>query len=75
LASEVIEQLQASEDALERELGAGLLTWQDEKANQGLPRSMGYEPRDIRTKGAVAVIEARVLQVSDVSTCGTDLRI
>jgi hypothetical protein len=64
LASEVIEELQASEDALERELGAALLKWQDEKGEQGLPRSMGYEPRDIRSKGAVAVIEARVLQGS-----------
>jgi hypothetical protein len=62
LASEVIEELQASTDPLERDLGAALLKWQDEKASQGLPRSMGYEPRDIRSKGAVAVIEARVLQ-------------
>ncbi|MEL7801675.1 MrcB family domain-containing protein [Sulfitobacter pontiacus] len=64
MASEVIEELQASTDPLERDLGAALLKWQDEKASQGLPRSMGYEPRDIRSKGAVAVIETRVLQGS-----------
>lgn len=64
MASEVIEELQNSKDALERDLGAALLKWQEEKANQGFPRSMGYEPRDIRSKGAVAVIEACVLQGS-----------
>ena len=61
MASEVIEELQKSSDPLERELGEALLKWQDEKASQGLQRSLGYEPREIRDKGAVAVIEARVV--------------
>lgn len=64
MASEVIEQLKESGDPLERELGEALLKWQDEKASQGLPRSLGYEPREIREKGAVAVVEARVMNGS-----------
>jgi len=64
LASEIIDQLTESNDPLERELGEALLKWQDEKARQGLPRSLGYEPRDIREKGSVAVIAARVMNGS-----------
>jgi hypothetical protein len=64
LASEVIEELQASDDPVARELGGALLKWQNDKASQGLPRSLGYEPRDIRTKGMIPVIEARVLNAS-----------
>jgi hypothetical protein len=62
LASKVIEELLASEDVIDRELAQALLKWQDDKASRHLPRSMGYEPREIRAKGAVAVIEARVLK-------------
>jgi len=64
LASEVIEELQVSDDPLERELGEALLKWQNDKASQGLSRSLGYEPREIREKGAVAVISARVMNSS-----------
>jgi len=64
LASEVIEELQASDDPVARELGGALLKWQNDKASQGLLRTLGYEPRDIRTKGMIPVIEARVLNAS-----------
>jgi len=64
LASEVIENLLASDDALESELGQALLKWQDDKASKGLSRSLGYEPREIREKGAVSVISARVMKGS-----------
>lgn len=64
MASEVVEELRASSDSVERELGEALLKWQDGKASQGLPRSLGYEPKEIREKGAIAVIESRVLKGS-----------
>lgn len=64
MPSEIIEDLLKSSDPLERELGQALLNWQDHKASQGLQRSLGYEPREIREKGAIAVIEARVMNGS-----------
>lgn len=64
MASEVLNELLKTGDPVERELAIALREWQAEKERNGLPRSLGYEPKDIRSKGAVAVIEARVLKAS-----------
>lgn len=60
MASVVIEELKASDDPVDRALAEALLKWQDDKEANGQPRSLGYEPRDIREKGSVAVIADRV---------------
>lgn len=62
--SKVIEELKNSNEPLENDLALVYEHWQENKRNQGLPASLGYEPRDIRVKGAVAVISARVLKAS-----------
>jgi len=49
-----------SEDPVERDLAKALLRWQEQKGAAGRRRSLGYEPRDIRQKGAAKIIEARV---------------
>lgn len=64
MASEVIEELQSSDDPVAKELADTLLKWQEDKENKGLPRSLGYEPREIREKGLIPVIETRVLNTS-----------
>lgn len=61
MAPTVLDELNASEDPLERDLAAALTKWQEKREREGRSRSLGYEPRDIRHKGAVEVIEARVL--------------
>tara|TARA_R110002049_G_scaffold70251_1_gene181529 strand:- start:15134 stop:17719 length:2586 start_codon:yes stop_codon:yes gene_type:complete len=64
LASEIIDRLLASDDNVDREVAEALIEFQENKARQGLSRHLGYEPRDIKEKGAVAVIEARVMKSS-----------
>lgn len=58
--SKVLDELAASADVLERDLARALKAYQNAKAARGNPRLIGYEPRDIRQDGAVAVIERRV---------------
>lgn len=58
--SKVLDELAASPDGLERDLGRALKAYQNTKAGRGDPRRIGYEPRDIRQSGAAAVIESRV---------------
>lgn len=58
--SKVLEELATSEDGLDRDLARALRAYQNNKAARGTPRLLGYEPRDIREFGAVAVIESRV---------------
>lgn len=62
--SKVLDELAASPDGLERDLGRALRAYQNTKAGRGDPRRIGYEPRDIRQSGAVAVIESRVRKQS-----------
>lgn len=64
MASEIIDRLLTSDDNVDREVAQALLEFQEGKARQGLSRNLGYEPRDIKEKGAVAVIEARVIKSS-----------
>lgn len=62
--SKVLDELAASSDGLERDLGRALRAYQDTKASRGDPRGIGYEPRDIRRLGAAAVVESRVRKQS-----------
>ena len=62
--SATIEKLMNSSDPLEQDLAQVLLHWQEQKRKQGLPASLGYEPKDINEHGAVAVISSRVLKQS-----------
>ncbi len=64
MASVVIEELAASDDPVDRALAEALLKWQDDKEANGLSRSLGYEPRDIREKGSITVISERVRKQS-----------
>jgi hypothetical protein len=56
----VLDALAASDDIVDRELARTLRVWQDAKAERGLSRSLGYEPRDINLHGSRAVIENRI---------------
>nr|WP_052232044.1 HNH endonuclease [Methylobacterium sp. ZNC0032] len=58
--SEVLDELERSEDPVERELARTLRVYQRSRASGGKTRSIGYEPRDIRAHGAVEVIERRI---------------
>jgi len=62
--SEVLDELAASDDPLERDLAKALRAYQSIRAGQGFSKSIGYEPRDIRRFGAVGVIERRVSKQS-----------
>lgn len=62
--SKVLDELAASADDLEKDLARALRAYQDTKAEKGGSRGIGYEPRDIRKLGAVAVIESRVRKQS-----------
>jgi len=61
---EVLEKLERSDDPIEREVARALREYQKNKALHGLPRSMGYEPRDILELGVMEVIERRVRKQS-----------
>ena len=56
----VIEDLQSSDDPVDRDLAVTLLKWQEAKRAAGRVASMGREPREIRERGAVEVISRRV---------------
>lgn len=58
--SKVLDELAVSVDGLERALARTLRAYQNTKAAEGDRHLIGYEPRDIRKLGAVAVIERRV---------------
>lgn len=58
--SEVLEELERSDDLVDRELARALRIYQRIRASGGKTRSVGYEPRDIRLHGAVEVIERRI---------------
>ena len=58
--SDVLDELASSSDPVARELARTLKAYQNIKASRGLPRSIGYEPRDIREHGAIEVIERRI---------------
>ena len=58
--SEVLDEFARSDDPVERELAHALREYQRIRASRGMPRSVGYEPRDIRKLGAVEVIERRI---------------
>ena len=60
--SKVLDELAASPDGLERDLGRALRAYQNTKAGRGDPRRIGYEPRDIRQFGGAAVIESGTCQ-------------
>src|SRR3984957_4767597 len=62
--SKVLEELSQSNDPIDRELSRTLRIYQTIRASQGLPRSIGYEPRDIRRLKAVEVIERRIRNLS-----------
>lgn len=62
--SKVLDELAASADGLERDLGRALRAYQNAKAAKGRSRRIGFEPRDIRRLGAAAVIASRVLKQS-----------
>lgn len=62
--SEVIEVLRDSNDPLENDLARVYDHWQEVKRSQGQRAGLGYEPRDIRAKGAEEVISSRVLNAS-----------
>jgi 5-methylcytosine-specific restriction protein A len=62
--SEVLDELARSDDPIDRELARTLRIYQDSRALRNLPRSIGYEPRDIRSLGAVEVIERRIGNLS-----------
>lgn len=54
-----LDELASSSDKVARELERTLKVYQNIKASRGQPRSIGYEPRDIREHGAIQVIERR----------------
>ena len=56
----VIEELQSSDDPVDRDVAVTLLEWQAAKRAGGRAASMGREPREIRERGAVEVISRRV---------------
>lgn len=58
----VIEELQSSDDPVDRDVAVTLLEWQAAKRAAGRVASMGREPREIRDRGAVEVISRRVRQ-------------
>jgi hypothetical protein len=62
--SEVIKALRSSADPLESDLARAYDHWQDVKRGQGRRAGLGYEPRDIKALGVVAVISSRVLSAS-----------
>lgn len=62
--SEVMQALRDSTDPLENDLAQVYAHWQEVKRNQGARAGLGYEPRDINAKGAVAAISSRVLNAS-----------
>lgn len=62
--SEVMKDLRGSADPLQNDLARVYDHWQEVKRNQGERASLGYEPRDIRAKGAEEVISSRVLNAS-----------
>ncbi|MBB3996083.1 hypothetical protein GGR95_003751 [Sulfitobacter undariae] len=62
--SEVLQALRDSADPLENDLAQVYDHWQDVKRSKGARASLGYEPRDINTHGAVTVISGRVLNAS-----------
>lgn len=62
--SKVLDELADSDDGLEQDLARALRAYQNIKAAGGSRRLIGYEPRDIRQFGAVAVIESRVRKQS-----------
>ena len=64
MASEVLLELKASDDPLDRALARTLEAWQSAKRNVGDMASMGYEPRDIRKMGAAKLIANRVLNAA-----------
>lgn len=58
--SEILDELERSDDLVERELARTLRAYQRIRASGGKSRSIGYEPRDIRQHGAIEVIERRI---------------
>lgn len=56
----VLDELSRSDDPIDRAVAVVLRANQDQRAADGLPRHLGYEPREIRKHGAVAVIESRI---------------
>ncbi|PWE34106.1 hypothetical protein DDZ14_02825 [Maritimibacter sp. 55A14] len=62
--SEILDKLAESDDEIDRDLAAVLRHWQDARAERGLKRNLGYEPRDISSDGAISVISRRVLKGS-----------
>ena len=74
LLSEVIEELQASDDPLGQELHAELIKWQAGEDGQEGMRSLSITPGDIRSKGIIPVIEACVLNAStDLEEAGQNV--
>ena len=62
--AKVLEELARSSDPIDRELSRTLQIFQNIRASRNLARSVGYEPRDIRSFGAVEVIERRIRNLS-----------
>lgn len=62
--SKVIEKLKLSSVPLENDLADALEYWQKFKKQNGKAARLGYEPRDIESKGAKTVISTRVLNAS-----------
>jgi len=60
IMSKVLKELSESDDPVARDLARALSAWQQAKESRGLPRFLGYEPRDIVEHGAVYVIETRI---------------
>ncbi len=62
--SKVLEDLSQSNDPIDQELSRALRVYQNIRASQNLPRSIGYEPRDIQKFGSVEVIQRRIRNFS-----------
>lgn len=62
--SKVLDALSLSDDPIDREISRTLRIYQNIRASRNLPRSIGYEARDIKRVGAVEVIERRIRKKS-----------
>lgn len=62
--SKVLEELDQSNDPIDREIAKTLRIYQRNRAKLNLSRSIGYEPRDLRKYGSVEVIERRIRKQS-----------
>lgn len=62
--SKILQALRDSKEPLDNDLARVLEHWQEVKRSRGARASLGYEPKDINAKGAVAVISGRVLNAS-----------